>query len=162
MDYIIREMREEEYCLLKDFLYDAIYVPDGTQPPPKSITDSPELQVYIFEFGKKKHDRAFAAEVEGNLVGAVWARIMNDYGHIDNDTPSLAMSVHRNYRGQGIGTSLLTQFLSVLKSAGYSKVSLSVQKDNHAVNMYRKVGFTVIGENKEEYLMAAELQQHER
>ena len=22
-----------------------------------------------------------------NVVGAIWVRIMNDYGHIDNDTP---------------------------------------------------------------------------
>ncbi len=27
MDYIIREMRSEEYCLLSDFLYEAIYIP---------------------------------------------------------------------------------------------------------------------------------------
>lgn len=30
--------------------------------------------------------------VKGKLVGAVWVQIMNDYG-IDDDTPSLAMSV---------------------------------------------------------------------
>ncbi|MGO0807492.1 GNAT family N-acetyltransferase, partial [Clostridioides difficile] len=42
---------------------------------------------------------------QGNVVGAIWVRIMNDYGHIDNDTPSLAMSVFQKYRGQGIGTS---------------------------------------------------------
>ena len=54
-------------------------------------------------------------------MGAIWVRIMNDYGHIDNDTPSLAMSVFQKYRGQGIGTSLLQQLLSMEKSFGYSK-----------------------------------------
>ena len=29
MDYIIREMRSEEYCLLSDFLYEAIYIPEA-------------------------------------------------------------------------------------------------------------------------------------
>jgi len=33
MDYIIREMRSEEYCLLSDFLYEAIYIPEGIEPP---------------------------------------------------------------------------------------------------------------------------------
>ena len=47
MDYIIREMRSEEYCLLSDFLYEAIYIPDGIEPPPKSVIDCPELQEYI-------------------------------------------------------------------------------------------------------------------
>ena len=90
MDYIIREIKKAEYDLLNDFLYEAIYIPDGVEPPPKSIINCPELQEYVFEFGKRKDDRALVAEVQGNVVGAIWVRIMNDYGHIDNDTPSLA------------------------------------------------------------------------
>ena len=44
MDCVIREMEKEEYSLLSDFLYEAIFVPDGTEPPPKSILNCPELQ----------------------------------------------------------------------------------------------------------------------
>lgn len=157
MDYIIREMRKEEYCLLSNFLYEAIYIPDGVEPPPKSIINSPELQEYIFEFGKRKHDKALVAETQGKIVGAIWVRIMNDYGHIDNDTPSLAMSVSKEYRGLGIGSSLLKELLSALKSVGYSKISLSVQKANFAVKMYKQAGFTVVDENSEEYIMVVNL-----
>ena len=152
MDYIIREMRSEEYCLLSDFLYEAIYIPEGIEPPPKSVIECPELQEYIVEFGNRKHDKALVAEIQGNVVGAIWVRIMNDYGHIDNDTPSLAMSVCPQYRGLGIGTSLLKQLLQVERLAGYSKISLSVQKSNYAVKMYEKVGFTVVNENSEEFI----------
>lgn len=157
MDYIIREMRKEEYCLLSNFLYEAIYIPDGVEPPPKSIINSPELQEYIFEFGKRKHDKALVAETQGKIVGAIWVRIMNDYGHIDNDTPSLAMSVSKEYRGLRIGSSLLKELLSALKSAGYLKISLSVQKANYAVKMYKQAGFTVVDENSEEYIMVVNL-----
>ena len=157
MDYRIREMAKEEYPLLCNFLYEAIYIPDGVEPPPKSIINSPELQEYIFEFGKRKHDKALVAETQGKIVGAIWVRIMNDYGHIDNDTPSLAMSVSKEYRGLGIGSSLLKQLLSALKSAGYSKISLSVQKNNYAVKMYKQLGFTVVDENSEEYIMVVNL-----
>lgn len=157
MDYIIREIKKEEYDLLNDFLYNAIYIPDGVEPPPKSIINCPELQEYVFEFGKRKDDRALVAEVQGNVVGAIWVRIMNDYGHIDNDTPSLAMSVFQKYRGQGIGTSLLQQLLLVEKTSGYSKLSLSVQKNNYAVKMYKKAGFLVVDENSEEYIMTVNL-----
>lgn len=157
MDFVIREMKKDEYLLLSDFLYEAIYIPAGIEPLPKSVIASPELQEYVFEFGKQKHDRALVAEVQGKVVGAVWVRIMNDYGHIDHDTPSLAMSVHKEYRGLGIGTSLLKQLLSILKLTGYSKVSLSVQKANYAVKMYEKVGFSVVDENIEEYIMVANL-----
>lgn len=157
MDYIIREMRKEEHCLLSNFLYEAIYIPDGVEPPPKSIINSPELQEYIFEFGKRKHDKALVAETQRKIVGAIWVRIMNDYGHIDNDTPSLAMSVSKEYRGLGIGSSLLKELLSALKSAGYLKISLSVQKANYAVKMYKQAGFTVVDENSEEYIMVVNL-----
>ena len=157
MDYIIREMKKEEYCLLSNFLYEAIYIPDGVEPPPKSIINSPELQEYIFEFGKRKHDKALVAETQGKIVGAIWVRIMNDYGNIDNDTPSLAMSVSKEYRGLGIGSSLLKELLSALKSVGYSKISLSVQKANYAVKMYKQAGFTVVDENSEEYIMVVNL-----
>ena len=157
MDYIIREMRSEEYSLLSDFLYEAIYIPDGIEPPPKSVIESPELQEYIINFGNRKHDKALVAEIKGKVVGAIWVRIMNDYGHIDDDTPSLAMSVYRKYRGVGIGTLLLKQLLQVERLAGYSKISLSVQKGNYAVKMYEKEGFTVVDENNEEYIMIVNL-----
>ena len=95
--------------------------------------------------------------MDGNIVGAIWARIMNDYGHIDENTPSLAMSVLKAYRGMGIGTLLLTQMLLAEKAAGYAKISLSVQKDNYAVKLYRKAGFTTVKETTEEYIMVADL-----
>lgn len=157
MDCIIREMQKDEYCLLSDFLYEAIFVPKGVEPPPKSIITCPELQVYIADFGNSIHDKALVAEVDGNIVGAIWARIMNDYGHLDENTPSLAMSVIKSYRGMGIGTSLLTQMLSAEKVDGYAKLSLSVQKDNYAVRMYKKAGFDTVDENNEEYIMVIDL-----
>lgn len=157
MDCIIREMRKEEYCLLDDFLYETIFIPDGMKAPPKSIISCPELQEYIIDFGQRKHDKAFVAEIQGKVVGAIWVRIMNDYGHIDNDTPSLAISIYKEYRGLGIGTSLLKRLLAVERLAGYSKISLSVQKSNYAERMYKKVGFTVVDENSEEYIMAINL-----
>ena len=93
----------------------------------------------------------------GKVAGVIWVRIMNDYGHIDDDTPSLAMSVCQKYRGLGIGTLLLKRLLQAEKLAGYSKISLSVQKSNYAVKMYEKVGFTVVDENSEEYIMIVNL-----
>lgn len=157
MDYIIRKMKEEEYSLLSNFLYEAIYIPDGIEPPPKSVIFLPELQEYIYDFGKRKRDKALVAELNGYVVGAIWVRIMNDYGHVDNNTPSLAMSVCKEYRGLGIGTSLLKQLLSELKSSCCSRVSLSVQKANYAVRMYKKAGFNIIDENSEEFIMVADL-----
>ena len=156
MDYQIREIRENEYPILSDFLYEAIYIPEGMEKPPKSIIEQPELQVYITDFGKAD-DWCLVAEVKEKIVGAVWVRIMDDYGHIDDKTPSLAISLYEKYRNLGLGTALMKEMLQFLRSKGYKQVSLSVQKANYAVNMYRKLGFEGIVENTEEYIMLCRL-----
>lgn len=153
MDYTIRKIQKQEYPLLDNFLYEAIFVPEGIEPPPKAIITSPELQVYIERFGESNDDLGLVAEVDGKIVGAVWVRIMNDYGHIDDETPSLAISLYKEYRGFGIGTAMMKEILALLKAHGYSQVSLSVQKANYAAKMYLKIGFEIVRENDEEYIM---------
>ena len=155
MDYIIREMRKSEYPLLSEFVYEAIFIPAGVQRPPKSCIDLPELQVYVSEFGSKKDDHALVAEVNGNIVGAVWVRIMNDYGHIDDETPSFAISLYEEYRGLGIGTDMMQKMLFLLKQKGYARASLAVQKANYAAKMYRRLGFEIFDETDEEYIMVS-------
>ena len=158
MEYTIRPMEAAEYPLLEDFLYEAIFIPEGAVPPPREIILRPELRVYTDSFGSRAGDYALAAVSDGNIVGAVWTRIMNDYGHIDDETPSFAISLYREYRGRGIGTALMKEMLKVLRNAGYQKASLAVQKANYAVRMYKSVGFEIIDENDEEYTMVCGLQ----
>ena len=154
---IIRKIRKEEYYLLEDFLYEAIFIPAGAEKPSKEIIKNEELQVYIKNFGTYKDDNCVIAEYNDKIVGACWTRIMNDYGHIDNETPSFAISLYEEYRGKGIGTELMKSMLMLLKNKGYKRASLSVQKNNYAVKMYEKVGFKVDNENDEEYIMLCEL-----
>ena len=87
----------------------------------------------------------------------MWTRIMDDYGYVDNDTPSFAISLYREYRGLGIGTQLMLKMLELLKKQGYKKASLAVQKANYAVKMYEKLGFRTVDENTEEYIMICDL-----
>ena len=143
--------------MLDDFLYEAIFIPEGVAAPPRSIVEQEDLQVYIRDFGRQPDDHCLVAEVDGRIVGAVWVRVMNDYGHIDDKTPSLAISLYKDYRNQGIGTELLQRMLDLLREKGYRQVSLSVQKGNYALWMYRKAGFEVIADRGEEVLMACRL-----
>ena len=153
----IRPLTPSELPLLADFLYYAIFVPEGVDAPPREIINLPELQVYIRDFGTQPDDHCLVAEVDGKIVGAVWVRIMNDYGHIEAQTPSLAISLYPQYRNHGIGTRLMQEMLQLLKNEHYTQVSLSVQKANYAYKMYKKVGFEVVKENEEEYLMVCKI-----
>ncbi len=125
MDYRIREIKESEYQILPNFLYEAIFIPEGTEKQSKPIIEQPELQVYVADFGKE-NDWCLAAEMKEKIVGAVWGHIMNDYGHIDDETPSLAISLYEEYRNLGLGTALMKEMRRFLKNKGYKQVSLSV------------------------------------
>ncbi len=113
--------------------------------------------MYVSDFGTKTGDYGLVAEVNNRIVGAVWVRIMDDYGHVDDKTPSFAISLYKEYRGCGIGTDLMKSMLELLKKNGYKQASLAVQKLNYAVKMYKDVGFYIIDENDEEYIMLCNL-----
>lgn len=157
MNINIREIKRSEYKLLDDFLYEAIFIPEGVEAPPREIIDTPELQVYVQDFGTREGDFCLVAEVDGNVVGAVWTRVMEDYGHVEEGVPSMAISLYKEYRGHGIGTGMMKKMLNALKHNGFQKTSLSVQKANYAVKMYQNVGYEIVDENDEEYIMVCEL-----
>ena len=159
IDAIIRKIHPEEYGLLREFLYQAIYLPEGVQPPPRSVVDQPELQVYLAGFGTQPGDDCLVAEAEGTVVGAAWSRIMEDYGHMDSSTPSLAISLLPGYRGLGVGTRLLNGLLLLLQENGYLRASLSVQKENPALRLYERAGFRILAEKGTEYLMLRDITQ---
>lgn len=156
-DCIIRPIEEKDYPALRRFLYQAIFVPPGTNPPPKEVVDLPELQLYIANYGKRKGDIGYTATIDDLVVGMAWCRLMNDYGHVDEHTPSLAISLVENYRNKGIGTQLIRTLLHQLEKEGYTQVSLSVQKANPAYHLYCRLGFTVVRETEEEYIMVCKL-----
>ena len=154
---VLRGLRDNETNLLRDFLYEAIFIPEGVEPLGRSIIEQPELRIYYEDFGTGRADHCIVAVDNGKVIGAVWTRIMNDYGHVDDETPSYAISLHKEYRGQGIGTRRMKEMLALLKEKGYKQASLAVQKADYAVRMYENVGFKTVDENVEEYIMVCEL-----
>ena len=53
MDYKIRKLKKDEVRILEIFLYEAIFIPEGVEPPPKDIINHPDLNIYISDFGGK-------------------------------------------------------------------------------------------------------------
>lgn len=149
---LIRQMKEE-YPLLQDFLYQAIFVPEGAEMPDRSLLQLPELRQYTEQFGQKAGDLAFVAEDEGQVVGAAWVRHIHDYGYVEAEMPSLTISLLDAYRGQGIGSQLLETLLATLRKKKVKGVSLSVSKANPAYFLYHKFGFRTLRENPEDFVM---------
>ena len=161
MDGVIRHMREGEWPLLEEFLYQAIYVPEGFEGevPRSLVYDDPKCRAAFELFGTRPDDRAVVVEVAGKVVGACWVRTTDEYGHIDGETPSFSISVLEPYRGQGFGAAMMRRMLGELHGAGYLRASLSVQKANPALRLYERLGFRVVGEgaDESEWLMVCRL-----
>lgn len=161
MDYTIRHMERDEWPLLEGFLYEAIYVPEGFEGgiPRSIIYDDPRCRAAFEGFGELPDDRALVTVVDGSVVGACWVRTTDEYGHIDDATPSFSISLYQQYRGQGMGAAMMRQMLDELRVAGYARASLSVQKDNPALHLYERLGFQIIGDGADdtEWLMTIEL-----
>jgi ribosomal protein S18 acetylase RimI-like enzyme len=157
----IRPIERRDYPLLEEFLYQAIFIPEGVEPPAREIIRLPEIYVYIDGFGGGG-DLGVVAEADGEVVGAAWTRIIPAFGHIDEATPELAISMLPDWRGRGVGSLMMERLFELLRSEGYRRTSLSVQKDNPAVRFYRRLGYVVTGERPdgaghEDYLMIKEL-----
>ncbi len=160
MEYQIRPIQRDEIPVLQDFLFEAIFQRDERNPLPREVIEKPEIKVFIEDFGRKD-DLCLVALAGEKIIGAVWTRILagpvKGFGNIDGHTPEFAISLYKAYRGQGIGTRLMLNMLELLREKGYKKASLAVQKDNYAVKMYRAVGFSVVAETDEEYIMVCAL-----
>ena len=148
MDYLIRRIKPPEYALLEDFLYEAIFVSEDFEGevPRSIIYDDPKCRAAWEGFGSRPDDRALVAVVGGRVVGACWVRTTDEYGHIDDATPSFSISLFKQYRGRGIGGAMMRQMLDELREAGCSRASLSVQKENPALRLYKGLGFRIVGE----------------
>ncbi|WP_347160492.1 GNAT family N-acetyltransferase [Phocaeicola vulgatus] len=77
--------------------------------------------------------------------------------YINDTIPELCMSLLKDFRNQGLGSLLIKRMLDDIKSLGYRHISLSVSKDNYAAGWYRKLGFKVYKEQKEDYIMIVDL-----
>lgn len=160
-DIIIREIKEEEDHILEDMLYEAVFQEENSEPFPREIIKEPDIYVYIDGFGSLPDDYCLVAETEDKIAGAVWVRVLAEeikgYGNIDNETPEFAISLYKNYRQRGYGKLLMKRMIEHLKNKGYKQASLSVDKNNYAVGMYKKLGFDIIEERDHDYLMLLKL-----
>jgi len=161
MKIAIRKIEKTEYPVLEDFLYNAIYIPEGEQWPSREIIYDPEIYIYVKDFGLDT-DCGVVAECDGAIIGVAWTRIIPAYGHLDENTPELAISILPEYRNQGIGAMLMNRLFDLLRERGYKRTSLSVQQNNPAVRFYERLGYIVTDEKidhagHEDYIMVKNL-----
>lgn len=154
-------IRSEEHPLMEDFMYEAIYHPDPTNPYPKEVIYYPQVRIYWNNWGTEKDDYCLLALMDDKPIGAVWIRTfpgeLKGCGYINEHTPEIAIALFKEYRNRGIGTEMMQQMITLMKDNGYRQVSLSITKGNPAIRLYERFGFKVVDENEEDYIMLMRL-----
>jgi ribosomal-protein-alanine N-acetyltransferase len=90
--------------------------------------------------------RSFLAECEGRIAGYVLFWLLP--GEIDIHN----IAVHKDFRGRGLGRSLLENVILEARNRASARVTLEVRKSNTvAQKLYESVGFTISGVRKGYY-----------
>lgn len=153
----IREIKRKEIDFLEDTLYEAIFIPEGHDPFPREIIKDKSLSKYIENWGKDKFDIALVVELDNQLFGAVWGRLFTEankgFGFVDDKTPELSMAMKPGYRNKGLGTALIRAIAFEYIRLGVEYLSLSVDKANKALNLYKRFGFEIVEETETSWTM---------
>ena len=150
---MIRPAGAQDLPFLRDMLRHAYYARWGSE------ADVP-LERYVAGWGRPG-DSALVAIDEFQPVGAAWFRLFEPdepgYGYVDDRTPELTIAIVPRRRGTGLGRELLTRLLEQARADGYAELSLSVEPDTEAINLYEDYGFEKVGERAGAYVMQAHL-----
>jgi ribosomal protein S18 acetylase RimI-like enzyme len=114
----------------------------------------PAMILFLENFGRSKGDFGFVAETfDKTPIGAVWARLFSaenkNYGFVSEEIPELAVAVVPEFRGQGVGTKLLESLISAAPALNLPALSLSVDRQNPALKLYKRLGFQDANISKE-------------
>ena len=160
--FTIRPALPADEPFLWAMLYEAIYVPGGRPTPDRAIVQEPSLAHYVAGWGQQPGDAGLLAvdQQSEQPVGAAWLRFFTEqdpgWGFVDADTPEVSMALLPAYRGQGIGTALLTALIAQATDR-YAALSLSVDPQNPAMRLYERLGFVVVGASGTSLTMRKEL-----
>ncbi len=133
---------------LREMLYEAVW-PVSPRPPITALDGRTDLLGTLPDWSRRG-DGAVIADCEGVLVGAAWYRLFtvddHAYGFVDAETPELGIAVRPDWRGRGIGRSLLSALVASASVEGHPRLSLCTERGNaRALHVYESLGFRIVG-----------------
>jgi ribosomal protein S18 acetylase RimI-like enzyme len=123
----------------------------GDAPPEvlETIMNRPDIAHYVAGW-PADGEAGVVAEVGDTAVGAAWWRFFTDadpgYGFVDAVTPELSIGVVVTQRRRGVGELLMGGLIDEARQRGLPALSLSVERGNGAVGLYRRLGFETVAQ----------------
>ncbi len=101
---------------------------------------------FRLEVEKNRLARYLVARTDDRVIGYVGMWTILDEGHITT------LAVHPDYRGKKVALKLMEHLMTLARDMGINKFTLEVRRSNFiAQNLYKKLGFSVIGVRKGYY-----------
>lgn len=159
MSFEIRKLEKHDIPFLWDMLYESAFVPEGQKPFPRTILDEPSVSKYVDGWGEQSGDIGLIAEIDKQPIGATWLRLFDEAqrGYGDDETPEIGMAILKEFRGKGIGKSLMHVLETQAKKYGYQKLCLSVDPRNPTHRLYEQFGYVRVGWYDTYWIMKKEL-----
>lgn len=113
-----------------------------------------EWQKEAAEFLAQREKFMFFAEVNGKLIGMVGA-YRGEYIKTAHVVVIFGVYIQKEFRGRGVAKKLLQALLNELENnESIVKLNLDVTTTQQAaINLYKSLGFEIVGELKKEYLV---------
>jgi ribosomal protein S18 acetylase RimI-like enzyme len=158
MKMLLRESQHADISFLQEMLYEAVFWrASANKPSFEEGLAYPDVSKSLADWGERRGDIAVVATIDSTPVGAAWLRLWTDdnfdNGYIDETTPVLVIGVHRDYRHQGIGGKMIAWLIDYATKHAIHRISLSVSKDNYALNLYRQQGFVEYVDRGDSFIM---------
>ncbi|MBI9043891.1 MAG: GNAT family N-acetyltransferase [Anaerolineaceae bacterium] len=162
MNILLRDWLQSDIPFLRKMLYEAVFWRAGANGPPfEEGLAYPDVSKSLADWGERDGDTAVVATINSNPIGAAWYRYWIDdnfiNGYVDKSTPVLVIGVHTDYRHQGIGGKMINWLIGSASMHCIQKLSLSVSKDNFAINLYRQQGFKEYVDNGDAFTMVRKI-----
>jgi GNAT superfamily N-acetyltransferase len=148
--FSLRGAAQTDAMFLGDMLVEAANWRAGGVRPRHEVLTSVDHRRYLAGWKRPSDDGLVATGEDDLPVGAAWYRVLPQddpgFGFIGVAVPELIIGVHPLWRARGVGRSLLRGVVRLAGAQGHARISLSVERDNFARNLYRAEGFAVVGE----------------
>jgi len=140
-------LRSSEQKIVTDMLHYAYRLDENS----KTLQELPTLSIYNDFYGLTRKDLGLYALSNNKIAGAIWSRKLqvehNSTAFIDENTPVISVAVLPEFRGRGIGSLMMNQFLQEA-GALYDAISVNVLKNSRAIGFYKKFGFIEIQDSE--------------
>ncbi|GAA2005645.1 GNAT family N-acetyltransferase [Microbacterium ulmi] len=145
--FLVRPATQADGAFLGDMVVEAANWSQGGARPRHQVLTSPEHSRYVSGWMRPGDAGFVALDPNGDPIGAAWYRMFPrtdpGFGYVGTGVPELIIGVRPIWRAHGVGRSLLQRLCDHAAAQGFGRLSLSVERGNFAVTLYRSEGFAV-------------------